>query len=549
MQQAQQGQLALLPVGEPDALSQRRAQLAGSAHMVLGAAVALLQCLNERGQHLGVRGRPVQQLLGGKGAQGGADQPVHVGVVFAGGPHGELHGGLEGGGDLLAAGEQLILGAVAAQGDERRLGTAHEVGPLGEAAAHGLGQLADALVSLLPPPGSVDEGQPVDVQHRHAHGRLERGAPVLQEQLEALPALKPGQQIGFQQRVREGKKQSQPLAPSVEQCADVAPQLPFALLGAPEVLQGAAFPGQPHLGRDGEAGQEFRQGPAGRQLALPQQLVGPLVVQNQLIAVVEQHNALPQVVEDARFQPVQHAVGGVVEAAPVQQVGGQAVAADGVVQQVVDLLPGQVEEHGVDPHDDGDARHHVPVLRPVLPGHLPHFARQQIQHPHDHQIAEHQMADVQRVHLIGIPGDFGVPGHVPDGDFCQGIDREHQRLEHGVHRRGVNQHPTAPGNPAPGEVHREGQQAEQHEVDVDEIHAAHDAHEQVAVHQDAGQIAQVDHRRAQAGEAQKEPGLPVLPDGHDRQIDVHPRDEQGKRHIDPKEGGGHDSIVPFVCWS
>ena len=67
------------------------------------------------------------------------------------------------------------------------------------------------------------------------------------------------------------------------------------------------------------------------------------------------------------FQPVQHSVGGVMKAAPVHQEGRQAVAADGVVQQIEHAHPRQVQEHAVHRHEDNDPPDDIQKLGPVFP--------------------------------------------------------------------------------------------------------------------------------------------------------------------------------------
>ena len=236
-------------------------------------------------------------------------------------------------------------------------------------------------------------------------------------------------------------------------------------------------------------------------------------MQNQAVVIIEQDDALTDVFKDAGFQGVEHTVGGVDKAAPVQQKGRQAVSADGIVQQGVNGVPRPEQKHGVYQHDDQNAQDHIAVLRPVFPGDLAHFPNQQDQ-DHQHQyIGENQMHPVKGLHLIAVPRDKRLSRHIMDGDLPEGIHGEDDdlkgRIQDTQFEGCLSQFPEF----AFGKVHGEDEQAQQHEIDGDKIDAGHDRHIQIIVGQDADQIADIHHGCTHAGKTKIPPGGLVFPEG------------------------------------
>ena len=171
---------------------------------------------------------------------------------------------------------------------------------------------------------------------------------LLGKPLEALPVLVSRQQIRFQRRVREYKQPSQNLSPAIFQLPDVAPQGAHLQIVVKGALDGIAVVFVFHLHVEIAASQESVQPDGFIQTDAPEQERRPRIVKNQLVVIVKQDDALVNTFKHIGFQPVQHSVGGIVEAAPVQQERDHAVSADGIVQQVVHVHTGIVQEHGVD---------------------------------------------------------------------------------------------------------------------------------------------------------------------------------------------------------
>ena len=286
--------------------------------------------------------------------------------------------------DLLHARVHLRLAAVAAQRDEICVQSAHVVGSLREALAHGFRQQRDLLVALLVALGAVDDGQAVDVADRRRRGAGEGVGLAVHEQLEALPVLEARQQVGLQLRVRKHEQLAQPLALVVAQAADVAAQRPLLLPVLHVALQREAV--LLHLRDQGKvvALQKALQPGALLLMDAAQQRIRPRVVQDQVVVVVKQHDSLPDVFKYAGLQAVQHAVRGIVKAAPVQQKGRQTVSADRIIQQIEYVLARQEQEDRIDGHDGQDSEYHVLVLRPVLTGYSAHLADEQ-NHNHRNQ--------------------------------------------------------------------------------------------------------------------------------------------------------------------
>ena len=258
-----------------------------------------------------------------------------------------------------------------------------------------------------------------------------------------------------------------------------------------------------------------------------------------MVFVIKQDNALADVFKNAGFQGVEHSAGRVVKAAPIQQVGGQTVAADGIVQQIPDCIRATEQEHRVHCHDGENSRYDEQVLRPVFPGNLAQFPNQQKNH-HAHQhIGKDQMGDVQGLHLIGVPGNLCVSGHIVDGDAQEGIQGKHHQLKQSVGIAQKHQPTTDLEEPALDEIYRKGQQSQQHKVDGDKIDAGHDGHTQVAARQNADQIADVHQGGAGAGKGQVLAGGGVLLRGFDGKNAVNGGNHNGNANVAVQEKTVH----------
>ena len=243
--------------------------------------------------------------------------------------------------------------------------------------------------------------------------------------------------------------------------------------------------------------------------------------------IVKEHDALPDVFKDARLEDVKHAVRGIIEAAPVEQKRRQAVAADGVVEQAVNALLGPEQEHGVDRDDHQYAGDHEAVLRTVLPRNPQQLADHQGHNRGDQRIGEHQMHPVQRLHLVFVDGEHRVLPDVMHRDLTERIDGEHDDLKDRVQRAQAEGEAPPPRELPLREVDGKDEQAQQHDVDVDEVDARHHRYAPVIVEQDADEVAEVHHRRTQTGIAQKAARRPVLAARQDSQYNIRRCDEDG----------------------
>ena len=508
--------------------------------MVLGVAVALLQSLNQGGEHFRANGLLIQQLLGAHRLEGNGNGLQHIGGGFCGGAHGVLKTAAELAADLAHGALHGRLGAVGAQGDQIGLHPSDEIGLLGEIFAHDPCQSPDLPVAGLGAQGAVDDGKTVDIAHGYRHWYRKGILTALSQQLEALPILKAGKQIRFQLRVGEDEQLSQLLTPVVFQTADVAAQgmlgliLPFdiALQGNGILLGDGGFR-KIAMSQEGLKGLTL----AGKGFA--QQFVGSLVVEDQVIVVVKQDNALADALENAGFQGVEHTVAGVVEAAPVQQVGGQAVAADGIVQLIPDRVRVTEQEHRVHRHDGENSHYDEQVLLPVFPGNPAQLPNQQKNHRAHQYIGKDQMADVQRLHLIGVPGNLRVPGHIIDGDAQEGVQGKHHQLKQGVGIAQNHQPASGSGKASFDEMQRKGQQSQQHKIDGDKIDAGHDGHAQVAVRQNADKIADVHQGGAGASKGQVLAGGSVLLGGFDGKNAVNGGNHNGNADVEIQKNTVH----------
>ena len=276
-----------------------------------------------------------------------------------------------------------------------------------------------------------------------------------------------------------------------------------------------------------------------------QQVVRALVVQDQLIVIVKEHDALTDVFKDARLEDVEHAVRGIVEAAPVEQKRREAVATDGVVKQAVDTLLRPVEEHGVDQHDAQNARDHIAVLWAVFPRYPAHLADHQHQHRRHQRIGEQQVHPVQRLHLIAVFRNQRVVTDIVHGDLAERIDGENHHFKRRIQEGCAKDNPSLARELPAREANGENEQTQQHEVDIDEVDARHDRHAHVVIVQDADQVPDIHDSRAQTGIAQELARRPVLAPGHDSQNDIRQRDQDGDFRIDIQKHRIHAGVPLF----
>ena len=429
MQQAEQGKLTLLNVRKLDAFPQLGAQLLGAANMMLGVPVAFLERPDQGGEHFRMDGFPVEQLFcpHGRGCRlncfenirgllrGDGDGILHLAVkAFFYPPHALPHG---------------RFAAVAAQGNEIRFQSAHIVGLLGEALPHGISKGADLLVSRLVSQGAVNHGQTVDVAYRHSGGNGKGALIDLGKHLEAFPVLEACQQVCLQGSIGKDKQLTEQLPLLVFQRANITAQRPFrfaifdiALHGNAVILSG---------GIDGKV-IIVQKVPKDRTLIRrnsSQQVIRPLVMQNQMVVVIEKNDALADAVKDAGFQTVQHSMGGIGKAAPVQQKGSKAVTADGVIQKAVYTFLRPEKEYTVYGNDSEDSQDYKAVLGTVFLRDPAHFPNQQHNNHRNQHIGKRQMQVVKRLHLIAVHRDHSISRDIMNRDFIKRIDEKNDDLK------------------------------------------------------------------------------------------------------------------------
>ena len=492
MQQAQQREVALLAVGKLNAPPKLRAHELGAADMAFGVAVTFLKRADERGQHFGVRGFMVKQFLRAHGCGGDADSLRHVGRVLVGHADGELHGAGEALPDLRHTAAHGGLSVVCKQRDKVSVLTADEVSLLGEGAAHRVGKQADLPVAVLVAGGAVYDAQTVDIADRDARRHGERAGISLDEHLKAMIVLKARQQVGFKRGVGEYEKLSERLRARIFELSHVAAERTFLAVEVNIALHGHLVVLVEIAGQVVTKQKVIQMRAALR--AEVEQLLSAFVVQNEPVAVIEQHYALPQTFKNTCFQGVEHTVLCVFEAAPVQQTRNQAVPAYRVVKQRIYRFLRPEEKDRVHENDGQDTGDNEAVLCAVFLWDAEHLYIQQIQHRRDHSIREHEVHDVKRLHLIGVFCNLGGSRHIVDGNFVKRVDCKDNYLKRRV-SAGCEHKPSAErGETAVYEIHRESYQQQKHHVDCREINARHDRHQQVMFGNDAYEVADVNDR-------------------------------------------------------
>ena len=355
--------------------------------------------------------------------------------------------------------------------------------------------------------------------------------PFFGKPLETLPVLEARQQVRLQRRVREYKQPSQHLRPGISQPAHITPQRPLLSAVLDVALDRQAIVVYLPAGAEVAAAQEGLQTHILFQLDSAQKMVRLGVVENQVVVIVKQDDALIDVFKHAGFQAVQQSMGGVAKAAPVQQEGRQAVAADGIVQKIVDVYPRQVQEHRIHSHNRRDSGNHVEKLSPVFPRDPAHLQDEQHQHHRHQRISKKQVQPVQGLHLVGVSGNHRIPRHIAQRDFGEGIENKNRDLKGSVQSC---QPDSRPGNLRKlvfREKHRKNEQTDQHEIDADKMDAGHHRHTEIVVVQNADQITDVHHRRACAGQPQIPTGGLVLLHGFDGQNGIRYRNRDRDKNV------------------
>ena len=156
------------------------------------------------------------------------------------------------------------------------------------------------------------------------------------------------------------------------------------------------------------------------------------------------------------------------------------------------------------------------------------------------------MGDVQGLHLIGVPGNLRVPGHIIDGNAQEGVQGKHHQLKQGVGIAQNHQPASGFGKTSFDEMQRKGQQSQQHKVDGDKIDAGHDGHAQVAACQNADQIADVHQGGAGAGKGQVRAGGGVLLGGFDGKNAVNGGNHNGNANVEIQKNTVHVAKTFFM---
>ena len=249
------------------------------------------------------------------------------------------------------------------------------------------------------------------------------------EAAEVLPMLEPGQKVGFIRHFREHEELADGAAVCVLQAAEVALDRlggGFKELGldAVAVLAAKVLGNLAELDKvpDVHVVLEVQAG---------KKPVGLLVVHDQPVAVVEQDDALTDVLEDGHGQGLEHVVAAIVKRRPVHQQQAHAVAENGIVDERIEFLGRRIEKNGVDRDDERDGGDDEDVLIPVLPRRADALAHENPEGQSDQNIREGEMHIVKRFHLIGKVRDEGVARHIVHGDLPRDVNQEDQGIKAG----------------------------------------------------------------------------------------------------------------------
>ena len=337
--------------------------------------------------------------------------------------------------DRIAAGaehgfhvrQKLRLRFPGAYGDKVCLISADKGGVLRKTAPHHANQIPNLPVAHLAAVASVDVAEAVDVEDRHGGGMNKEIGVFQGEAAEVLPMLEPGQKVGFVRHFREHEELADGAAACVLQAAEVALDRlggGFEELGldAVAVLAAKVLRNLTELDKvpDVHVVLEVQSG---------QKPVGLLVVHDEPVAVVEQDDALADVLENGHGQGLEHVVAAVVKRRPVHQQQTHAVAENGIVDERIEFLGRRIEKNGVDRDDERDGSDDEDVLIPVLPRRADALAHENPEGQDDKEIGEGEMCVVKRLHLIGKVRDEGVARHIVHGDLPRDVDQEDQRVK------------------------------------------------------------------------------------------------------------------------
>ena len=231
--------------------------------------------------------------------------------------------------------------------------------------SHDPGQTADPLIPDLPSEGPVHLAQTHDIEHYHC-GRMVKIVRIFRRKApEILPMLEPCQRVCTEGGIGKHEKVSGDASAVVPKPPVVAAH--GAAISSPCLTLNTELVFFADLLRKRAKLQKPSAVHFFRKTDVRQQPLRPLVVHDELLVVIEEHDALVDVLEDRHRQGLKHIVLPIVERRPIHQVDAEAVSDDGVVELCEDRTVIGIKKHRVHQNDEHNSQNVEGVLIAILP--------------------------------------------------------------------------------------------------------------------------------------------------------------------------------------
>ena len=260
-------------------------------------------------------------------------------------------------------------------------------------------------------------------------------------------------------------------------------------------------------------------------------MIGFFIMKNQIVIVIKQDDTLVNIFKNTGFQAIEHAVGRVVETAPVQQKSGKAVTADGIVQKIIHIGSRPEQKYGIDRNNGKYSVDHTAILEPVFPGDGKQFSDQQDKDQCYKGIAEDEMHPVKRPHLVAVSGDNGISWNISDGNLRDGIDGKNDNLKDSVRKTDTGNNFQVLCKIIFGEINGKYKKTYQHDIYAGKIDTGHNRHAKITVVENTDQITDVYHSGNCTGKAQVSAGGFIFLDGYNGQQDICQSNQNGNNNI------------------
>ena len=218
-----------------------------------------------------------------------------------------------------------------------------------------------------------------------------------------------------------------------------------------------------------------------------------------MVIVIEKNDALTDAVKDAGFERIQHPVGGIGKAAPVQQKSGKAVTADGVIQKTVYTFLRPEKEYAVYGHNGENSQNHKTVLGTVFLRDSAHFPNQQHDDRCNQRVGKGQMEVVKGLHLVAVHRDHCISRDIMNRDLIEGIDAKNENLKQCIQAAEPDEDFSGTSERSFGEINGKAQKTNEHHVNCGEIDAGHNGHAKIAAVENADQVADIHNGCPQTG--------------------------------------------------